>query len=349
MTSTTGHTFQELDDIDFLRRAELFRSMPEEVILAISARAKTVTYNTGEIVVKRGEPGDRVFLVKSGLVEVMSPADSKEGAEATPFAYLGPGECFGELAILTSSPRANDVRVPEQAQLLIIPRGLFDELMQDHAGFASQLCVILAHRLVKALQGLPMNDKKELHGSLQYFDLPTVVQTLISSSQNGVMALSVRGRPVATLSFQGGNIFRASYGHRSGDEAVHHLFQAPPDADFRFSSSEYGQEAPDPGITIPAMALMMDSVRLQDELDLLKDKLPPPDTALTRASEADDWTPLAERQEDDVAKSLWSRLQRPVTVRQLMDESSSCHYHAARALIALLEAKRIRPVKGGER
>jgi CRP-like cAMP-binding protein len=345
MTSMTSQPFSELDDIDFLRRAELFRSMPEEVILAISARAKTVTHNTGEIVVKRGDPGDRVFVVKSGTVEVMSPADSKEGAEATPLAYLGPGECFGELAILTSSPRTNDVRVPEQAQLLIIPRGLFDELMQDHAGFAAQLCVILAHRLVKALQGLPINDKKELHGSLRYFDLPTVVQTLISSGQNGVMALSVGGRSVATLSFHAGNIFRAGYGHRSGDEAVHHLFQAPPDADFRFSSTEHGQAAPDAGITIPAMALMMDSVRLQDELDLLKEKLPPPDTGLTRASEAKDWTPLAEGQDDDAARSLWLRLERAATVRQLIDESPSCHYHAARALIALLEAKRIQPVQ----
>ena len=342
----TTRPFQELDDIDFLRKAELFRNMPEQVILAISARAKTVTYNAGEIVVKRGDPGDRVFVVKSGTVEVMSPADSEEGAEATPFAYLGQGECFGELAILTSSPRTNDVRVPEQAQLLIIPHDLFGELMQNHDGFASQLCAILAHRLVKALQGLPINDKKELQGNLQYFDLPTVVQTLISSSQNGVMALSVGGRPVASLSFHSGNIFRASYGHRNGDEAVHHLFQVPPKADFRFSGKEDGEggsATPDPGITIPAMALMMDSVRLQDELDILREKLPPPDTGLTRTSDANDWSPLAERRDDDDARSLWSRLQETVTVRDLLDESSSCHYHAARALIALLESKRVQP------
>ncbi len=342
----TTRPFQELDDIDFIRKAELFRNMPEQVILAISARAKTVTYNADEIVVKRGGPGDRVFVVKSGTVEVMSPADSDEQAEAAPFAYLGPGECFGELAILTSSPRTNDVRVPEQAQLLIIPHGLFDELMQNHAGFASQLCAILAHRLVKALQGLPMTNKKELQGNLQYFDLPTVVQTLISSSQNGVMTLSVGGQPVASLSFHSGNIFRASYGHRNGDEAVHHLFQVPPKVDFRFSGkedAEGGSATPDPGITIPAMALMMDSVRLQDELDMLREKLPPPDTGLIRTSDANDWTPLAERQDDDDARSLWSRLQETATVRELLDESSSCHYHAARALIALLESKRVQP------
>jgi len=343
-------TFQELDDIDFLRKAELFCNMPEEVILAISARAKTVTYNTGEFVVKRGAPGDRVFVVKSGTVEVMSPGDSDEGAEPVPVAYLGEGECFGELAVLTGSTRNNDVRVPEQAQLLIIPSTLFQELMQNYAGFASQLCVILAHRLKKTRQGRPTNDMKQLQGNLQYFDLPTVVQTLISSNQTGVMALSVGGQSVASLSFHGGNIYRANYGHRNGDEAVHHLFQMPPKADFRFSSTEDGEDSaltPDPGITIPAMALMMDSVRLQDELDLLREKLPSPDTGLIRTKDAGEWTPLAEPQDDEAARTLWSRLEGTVTVREIMDESPSCHYHAARALIALLDSQRVRPVQEG--
>lgn len=340
--------FRDLDEIAFLRRADLFRTMPEDVILAISARAKTVTFNTGETVVKRGDPGDRVFVVKSGTVEVMRPTDSSQGAEAAPLAYLGQGECFGELAILTSSPRTNDVRVPEQAQLLIIPRSLFDELMQNYAGFASQLCVILAHRLVKALQGLPVDDKKELRGNLQYFDLATVVQTLISSSQNGVMTITVDDRPVASLTFHGGNILKASYGHRTGDEAVHHLFQAPPQADFRFSGSgDGGAATPDPGITFPAMALMMDSVRLQDELDLLQQRLPSPDTELVRTSQANEWTPLPERQDEDIARSLWTRLGETLTVRELLDQSPSCHYHAARALIALLASQRVRPVQEG--
>ena len=343
MPPVTPEPFAEVDDIDFLREAVLFRDMPDDVIRAVAAQATTVTYNSGEVVVKRGGPGDRVFVVKKGMVEVVSPAGSEEGAETTPLEYLGQGECFGELAILTRSLRHADVRVPEQAQLLVIKHDLFDELMKNHPGFASQLCVILAHRLVKLLQDLPVSDKKELQGNLQYFDLATVVQTLISSSQTGVMTLSVARQPVARLSFQSGNIFRASYAHRSGDEAVHHLFQVPPQADFRFSSDVVEDEdaSPDPGITVPAMALMMDSVRLQDELDLLREKLPPPNADLRRLGDAGDWTPLSEKQDESTARSLWARLEEPATVRELLDESSSCHYHAARALVALLESKRV--------
>ncbi|MFQ5947206.1 MAG: DUF4388 domain-containing protein, partial [Anaerolineae bacterium] len=222
---------------------------------------------------------------------------------------------------------------------------LFDELLKNHPGFASQLCVILAHRVVKLLKGLPMEDKKELQGNLQYFDLATVVQTLISSGQGGVMNLTVARKPVAKLSFHGGNILRASYGQRSGDEAVHHLFQVPPQADFRFSSTEGEDEGatPDPGITVPAMALMMDSVRLQDELALLREQLPPQSTRLKRLADSPSQAPRADQEDEKTAKALWERLEAPATVGELMDESGSCHYHAARALIGLLESKQVQP------
>ena len=340
----SGDSFDEVDDIGFLREAELFRNMPEEVLRAVSAEARTVTLNSGEMVVKRGGAGDRLFVVKSGMVEVVSPTEPKDGAEAAPLVYLGKGECFGELAILTESPRHADVRVPEQAQLMIIEHELFDELMKKYPGFASQLCIILAHRLVKLLQGLPMDDKKELQGNLQFFDLATVVQTLISSGQSGVMTLTLAREPIAKLTFHSGNIFRASYANRSGDEAVHHLFQVPPQADFRFSSKEEegAGAGPDPGITVPAMALMMDSVRLQDELSVLREQIPSEDTSLER-SESTDLTPSGDDEATKAAQALWTRLETPTTVGQLMDESTSCHYHAALALIGLLESKQVRP------
>ncbi len=342
--SVSSDSFDEVDDIGFLGEVELFRNMPEEVLRTVSAQARTVTFNAGETVVKKGGAGDRVFVVKSGMVEVVSPTDSEDTDEAPPLVYLGKGECFGELAILTESPRQADVRVPEEAQLMIIEHELFNELVKNHPGFASQLCVILAHRLVKLLQGLPMDDKKELQGNLQFFDLATVVQTLISSGQTGVMTLTLAREPVAKLTFHTGNIFRASYANRSGDEAVHHLFQVPPEADFRFSSTddENIESGPDPGITVPAMALMMDSVRLQDELSVLREQLPPGGTRLRRGGSSD-FAPPSDSEGEKTARALWTHLEKPATVGQLLDESTSCHYHAALALVGLLESKQVQP------
>ncbi len=332
--------FGELDDVDALREAELFRNMPDSLIRTILLQAQTLKMSAGTWVVRRGEPGNSLFVVKNGVVEISSP--SEEG-ERRSLAYLGRGECLGELAILTDSNRTADARVPQEAELIVIEKKLFFELMNDNPGFASRLCVILAHRLIKLLQNLPSHNSKELQGSLRFFDLATVIQTLITSSQSGVMKLVDSDETVGLLVFQNGNIARASYGHRSGDEAVHQLFQVSLSADFHFTTREATpkDESPDPTITAPAMALVLDSVRLQDELGTLSDRIPSPPTLLERTDSDLRWSEDSSRK---VAGQIWERLRVPITVGQLLDATPSCHYHAAAVLVRLLETEQIMPV-----
>jgi CRP-like cAMP-binding protein len=332
--------FGELDDVDALREAELFRNMPDSLIRTILLQAQTLKMSAGTWVVRQGEPGNSVFVVKNGVVEISSP--SEDGGRRS-LAYLGRGECLGELAILTDSPRNADARVPQEAELIVIEKKLFFQLMNDHPGFASRLCVILAHRLIKLLQNLPSDDSKELQGSLKFFDLATVIQTLITSSQSGIMKLVDSGETVGLLVFQNGNIARATYGHRSGDEAVHQLFQVQLTADFHFTTREVtpDDESPDPTITAPAMALVLDSVRLQDELGTLGSRIPSPKTLVERTDNDLDWTGDDGRK---VAEQIWERLETPSTVAELLDATLGCHYHAAAVLVRLLETEQIMPV-----
>jgi CRP-like cAMP-binding protein len=333
----TTEDFGELDDIGFLREAELFREMPDAVIRTIVSQGDTSQHQAGDIVCQKGDPGDSLFVVKSGVVEIANPG------EGPPLAYLGRGDCFGELALLTGSPRNAEARVPQQAELLVIDRSLFDDLMANHTGFASQLAVILARRLVGVLEDLPDRPtKKELQGDLQYFDLATVVQTLISSAQTGVMTLSSSDEVLARIYFQNGNIYRANFGHRRGDEAVHHLFQTELDGEFLFESrgAEPVADGPDPGITVPAMALMMDSVRLQDELKLLLEELPAPATRLERNRPSLNWTE-DEGQAD--ARQIWGCLHAPLSVGEIFERAHSCGYHTALIITRLIQTEQIKP------
>jgi CRP-like cAMP-binding protein len=333
----TGQDFGELDDIGFLQDAELFRDMPDSVIRTIVSQGQTMHFGSGQIVVRRGDPGDSLFVVKSGVVEVSNPG------EGPPLAYLGRGDFFGDLALLTGSERNADVRVPQEAELLVIDRDLFDDLMANHNGFGSQLALILARRLVSVLENLPdRTSKRELQGDLQYFDLATVVQTLISSGQSGVMTLSSDADTVAQLYFQNGNIYRAHFGHRRGDEAVHHLFQTQLAGEFLFESKGVAPlvDGPDPGITVPAMALMMDSVRLQDELKVLLEELPAWSTVLERNRPSLSWT---EDESQADARQIWACLHTSARVSELFEKANACHYHAARIVTRLLQTEQIRP------
>jgi CRP-like cAMP-binding protein len=336
----TTEDFGELDDIGFLSEAELFRDMPDSVIRTIVSQGSTLQYQAGDTVVRKGDPGDSLFVVKSGVVEITNPG------EGAPLAYLGRGDCFGELALLTDAPRNADVRVPQQAELLVIDRALFNDLMANHNGFATQLAVILARRLVGVLEDLPdRTTKKELQGDLQYFDLATVVQTLISSAQSGVMTLSSNEEVLARLYFQSGNIYRAHFAHRRGDEAVHHLFQTELDGEFLFESRgvEPLTDGPDPGITVPAMALMMDSVRLQDELKVLLEELPAPATLLERNRPSLDWT---EEEGQTDARQIWGCLHVPLSVSDIFERAHACGYHTARIITRLIQTEQIRPMVG---
>ncbi len=329
--------FGELDEIGFLREAELFREMPDAVIRTIVSQGGTAEYQADDLVCRKGDSGDSLFVVKSGVVEITNPG------EGPPLAYLGRGDCFGELALLTGSQRNADVRVPQQAELLVIDRSLFEDLMANHSGFASQLATILARRLVGVLEDLPDRaTKKELQGDLKYFDLATVVQTLISSAQTGVMTLSANEDVLARLFFQNGNIYRAQFGHRRGDEAVHHLFQTELNGAFLFESRGAPPlaEDRDPGITVPAMALMMDSVRLQDELKMLLEELPAPSTMLQRNRPTLSWNE-EECQAD--AQQVWACLLVPLSVAEIFERAHSCGYHTARIITQLIQTEQIKP------
>src|SRR5262245_49391259 len=84
----------------FLKGSDLFEHQPEEVLRAVMAQGTLVEFGPGQTVFRQGDAGDRLYIVKTGVLEVVA---ARDGGEATPLAYLGEGEVVGELALLTGS------------------------------------------------------------------------------------------------------------------------------------------------------------------------------------------------------------------------------------------------------
>jgi len=96
----------------------------------------------GEWVFRRGQAGDALYVVLDGQVAIESP---REGMP--PLALCGPGDWFGELAVLTGRPRSADARVTVDANLLRIDREAWAKLsVRDPRVFA-----VLCERLGRAL------------------------------------------------------------------------------------------------------------------------------------------------------------------------------------------------------
>jgi NADH dehydrogenase len=87
-----------------------------------SERVEQAHYEPGETIVRQGEIGDRFFVIVRGGVEVVR--DEGDGA-ARQVATLGPGEHFGEVALLDDVPRTATVRAAQPTDVLCVGRGDF--------------------------------------------------------------------------------------------------------------------------------------------------------------------------------------------------------------------------------
>jgi CRP-like cAMP-binding protein len=326
------------DAIDpvFLRNSELFESQPDEVIRAVLAQGQLLEFGPGEVLFRQGDRGDRLFVVKSGVLEVLStPTD---GTEEAPVAYLGTGEVLGELALLTGSPRSATVRSPEHAEVFAVDRAVFVDLMDTLPAFSRNLCVVLARRLETTTLKVPRASGKQLQGSLRYFDLATVIQTLISSHQTGNLVVSREKRKLAELLFFRGNIFRARYRQLTGEDAVFQLFQTEAQGEFSFTDREIQEEEVQSEVSLPAISLLMESVRLQDELPVLKEKLPDPDRVFRQRAGQLSWD---DNDNVELAVSVWARLKKGASIRDLQRDIARCSYAIYSTVATLLESGQI--------
>ena len=105
------------------------------------------TYLPGEVVFDTGEDGQALYIIISGKVLICH-----QGQTDKPIAILGAGEFFGELALLDDSPRSAQARVLEKAEICVLFRGDFEQLMESHSQITARVTMQLARYLGKRLR-----------------------------------------------------------------------------------------------------------------------------------------------------------------------------------------------------
>lgn len=120
---------------------QLFGDLPPEEVRRVLAMARRRTFGRGEVVFHEGDPADSVHLIAKGrfAVRVTTPL-----GETATLAIRGPGEAFGELALVSDSPRSATVAALEPAETHSLYRREFDELRREHPLVNRVLVAILA-------------------------------------------------------------------------------------------------------------------------------------------------------------------------------------------------------------
>ncbi len=127
---------------DALRACGLFGHADDTTLDALAAALRVRRFRKGETVFHQGDPGDALFIVATGSVKVVLP--SNEGAEPAIVAVLGPGEFFGELAILDGAPHSATIVAVEPAETLVLRREAFLELIDTEPELRRALLASLA-------------------------------------------------------------------------------------------------------------------------------------------------------------------------------------------------------------
>jgi len=102
-----------------------------------------VSYPAGTVLFREGEPGAEMFLIVVGAVRLRK----KMGIGERTLALLGPGEFFGEMAILTGEPRSATATVEEDARLVPIDAAMLEQLVARSPEISVRLLKRLAFRL----------------------------------------------------------------------------------------------------------------------------------------------------------------------------------------------------------
>jgi len=100
----------------------------------------------GTVLFREGDPGQEMYVVQSGLVEITKRAGEVEKL----LASLGQGEFFGEMSLLSLKPRSATATVAEDARLLVIDPRTFDSMLRANAEIAVRMIKKLADRLQEA-------------------------------------------------------------------------------------------------------------------------------------------------------------------------------------------------------
>ncbi|MBI1315181.1 protein kinase [bacterium] len=121
-----------------------FSKLPPILLQEIESNLENVVYEPGEYLTREGDPGDGLFVIQSGEVEIRARSES---GEPRVLATSGSGEILGEMALLTEAPRTADLIAVGSVSVKFLPVAVFENLAGKYPVISRVLTQLLAERL----------------------------------------------------------------------------------------------------------------------------------------------------------------------------------------------------------
>lgn len=180
--------------VGLLKGVELFSELNEEQLGMLANLVVSQNFNRDETVVLEGDDSvQALYLIASGSVQVyMTGADGRE----TILSFLERGDFFGEMSLIDGEPRSASVRTVTDAQMLIIHRESFLQLIRQSPEIAMGLLSEMSKRLRKANKQIGSLSTMSVSGRVAGTLLNLMEERGVRiHTENGKMVTVIHNRP----------------------------------------------------------------------------------------------------------------------------------------------------------
>jgi CRP/FNR family cyclic AMP-dependent transcriptional regulator len=148
-------------DIEAIKNIPLFSGLQESSLQDIANLATKRKYPKNTVIINEGDDTDSLYLINEGKVKiVLSDEDGKEVI----ISMLGPGDFFGEMAIIDDEPRSACVITMEPSRFSIIHKAEFNKFMHNNPEATTNLMKSLSQRLRAANKNIESLALMDVYG-----------------------------------------------------------------------------------------------------------------------------------------------------------------------------------------
>jgi len=149
--------------LSVLRQHPIFRELEPEALDQLCRYAKHITLKRGAALFSKGDPGNSLFAVISGTLKMS--ISSPEGRNAI-LNLIGPGQVFGEMAVLSGQARSADATANTNCEMFVIDRRDFLPFVRNHPALAMKFIELLCERVRRTSDQVEQIILQDLPGRL---------------------------------------------------------------------------------------------------------------------------------------------------------------------------------------
>jgi CRP-like cAMP-binding protein len=238
-----------------LSNFSIFQTLDQHNLKEIVSLLKLRKAATGETILKKGAPAQNLYILLSGVVDVLD----EEGLK---LSSLRKGDVFGEMSLISGEPVGATVKVVEPATIIYIRGRDFKQILNKFPSIQMYLAKLLAQRLAKSNLVVAEEIASGMIGRLSEMPPAELFQTLNLNQKTGRLLLNLADGD-ATILFRQGELVSADYGPYQGKEA---FFAVLREKEGRFKFHPHPEMDADSGRVIaPIMELLLEGLRRVDE------------------------------------------------------------------------------------